>query len=190
MIGLPGVPFDPAPASVFTDSNGGAIDIEGSVPLYRFIQGYGYSFYYDDPAAYGGMLLGDGHWVRNASASSITWTYEGAPSGLPDATTNAGTDMWISLPVAGTTQIGFPFASPVQVANCMFTDGTQTISWDAAANLGWFDGFAWGFTNGFGYIQIGTDPDSYNSTQFDPYNGYLINTSMDNLAIIIPAPAS
>jgi len=186
MIAPPVVPFDPSPTSVFP----APLDPGGMDSLIRYdaaTQGY---VFFDPmfPEDYGGVLLGDGAWFLSSHAGTINWpTYAGAPDGLPDSTGQM-TDMWISLPKTGFTMVGHPFNHVVDAANVLFTDGTQTISWDAAAAAGWFDGGLWGYDGPTqGYFSVGTDPMMYDRTQLEPTHGYWIKTSRDNLAMIVPA---
>ena len=84
--------------------------------------------------------------------------------------------------------IGQPFNHAVDVANCLMTDGTQTISWDAATAAGWNAGLLWGFDAVTqSYFSVGSDPAMYDRTQLEPFNGYWLPTNVDNLAMIVPA---
>jgi len=182
MIGPPVVPFSPDPASVFA-----GIPLAGT--LTRFdASTQGYVLYDPDfPEDYGGVLLGDGAWLRKAGGGTLTWSYDGAPDGLPDSS-GVLTDMWLSLPQAGFTLIAHPFNHPVDAANVRFTDGIGTLDWQAAVAAGWFNGVLVGFEATVqGYFTVGPDPDSYDRTQLEPFYGYWVRTYKANLAMIVPA---
>ena len=184
-VAAPVVPFDPAPASVFKKDNGSPINLDAG-RLYRWdAAGQGFLVYSDDPDAFGGILLGDGYWLGADEPNNFIWQYDGAPDGLPDSGNNM-TDMWISLPSPDFTMFGHPFNHPVPLANCLVTDGTQTVSFAQAAANGWVDGWVWGWdAEGQGWIQVTpNDPDFPN---LEPFHGYQIQTYVENLALIIPA---
>lgn len=182
----PVVPFDPVPENVFKKSGGAPIDLSGG-KLFRWdASGQGYVIYDPDfPEDFGGILLGDGYWLKADEATNFIWQYDGAPDGLPDSGNNM-TDMWISLPIAGFTMFGHPFNHSVPIANCLVTDGTQTVSFATAATIGWIDGFVWGWdAAGQGFIQV--LPEDFDYPDLEPFHGYQIQSYVDNLALIIPA---
>jgi hypothetical protein len=97
--------------------------------------------------------------------------------------------MWISLPKAGATLVGYPFLEPTDITTCLMTDGSQTVTLEEAMANGWFDGMAQGWDSTIqSYVPVGVFP--WYSHQLDPFHGYWITTYQDNLALIIPAPAS
>lgn len=145
-------------------------------------------------ANFGNVLLGDGYFAYNdTSAIHCTFTpgTDCVPDGVPDSTGKM-TDMWISLPHAGWNLIGWPYNTPATIdqdtgAPIQFTNGSEVKSWADAITAGWLPGdsmqsyeSSWNYT-GFNY--------SYDD-QLTPGKGYYIYTNVDNLAMIITAPAT
>lgn len=182
MIAAPVAPYDSNPDVVFADTAGNALPVAFNLTRFDAVQ-KGYIPYSPYSSDYGGVLLGDGAWL--AMDNDVVWQYDGAPNGLPDGS-GVKTDMWISLPAAGAALFGNPFNDQITFANCLMTDGTQTVSLDQARNLGWFDGTCTGFDAvGQGYVPVGIDP--WYAQTLDPGQAYWITTNQDNLALIIPA---
>jgi len=186
-VAAPLVPFDPVAQNVFMDDQvpPQPINIAGGC-LYRWdAAGQGWVIY--GIGTYGGILLGDGQVVTNNLDNNIVWQYDGAPDGLPDAG-NVMTDMWISLPQSGggdggATLFGTPFNHKVLLANCLVTDGTQTVSFLQAATNGWVDAWVWGYDNEFqGWVNVSTP-----NGVLEPFKGYSITSYVDNLALIVQA---
>ena len=182
LVAPPGVPFNPDPPAVFLDNGGNPIPIMFALTRWdAALQSY--EPYNPFGGNYGGVLLGDGAWLP--VDTQVVWQYDGAPDGLPD-TGGTMTDMWISLPKAGLTLIGHPFNHNVVFANCLMTDGTQTITMDAARTAGWTDALIFGWDGvGQSYMNIGIDP--WWLPDLEAYRGYWMTTFQDNLALIIPA---
>lgn len=188
-VACPIVPFDPEPSAVF---NG--LDFENGSPALMRMDAVSknlvtYDYWSMPDTAFGGILLGDGYLVWNDTGASATMTINGVPDGVPDALGNK-TDMWISLPKAGWSLIGYPYNTPLTIDQdtgdpIFFTDGTSVKRWDAAVTAGWigdniqrFNGIGWSLA-GFNY---------YDEDQLLPGKGYYIYTNVDNLAMIITAP--
>jgi len=193
MIAPPQVPLTPAgiepgdPEAIFVDSFGNPISIMFNLTRYdAATQGY-IAYNPFNPAEYGGVLLGEGAWLEISGSSSVVWQYDGAPNGLKDSN-DVMTDMWISLPVDGATMFGNPFNNQVNWADCLITDGTQTVSLETAVGLGWIDGSCTEYDAPTqGYVTVGLLP-WYKQT-LDPGHAYWLATFKPNLALIIPASA-
>lgn len=184
MLAAPQAPiYAEAPETVFADASSNPLSIGFNLTRWDAVnKGYiAYSPF--NTADYGGVLLGDGAWYT--SDADVVWQYDAAPNGLPDAS-GVKTDMWISLPAAGLALFGNPFNDSIDWISCLMTDGTQTVSVEQAANLGWFDGscIEWSAQDQ-GYTTVGTMP-WYKQT-IDPGHAYWITTAQDNLALIVPA---
>jgi hypothetical protein len=194
LIGASLVPYDPAPSTVFKwDNLTSPITITGNrlmrwdgtatPPAFKYYStGLG-------AAAFGKILLGTGYFLKNDSGADIYWAYEGVPNGVPDGSQKK-TDMWISLPKAGYNMIANPFIDEIVWANCLMTDGnvTVTVTVAKAAPYSWW-------TGNLQYWDPGATPPSYKNVvltglgvkNLSAYKGYVLKTTVDNLALIVPA---
>ncbi|MEN6370978.1 MAG: hypothetical protein ABFD64_03110 [Armatimonadota bacterium] len=187
LVGPAAVPLDPSPTTVFKSNAGAALDLSNLVRYDSVLKSY---ISYDElfPEDYGNVLLGEGAWL--AQSSQIVWQYDGAPNGLGDTQGNNKTDMWISLPKAGFSLIGNPFNNKVMLANIKVTNGSTTVGWDEAVGLCWLDTTMTGYDGvTHSYFDVGTDDVLFDHVTLDPFHGYWIHSSIDNLALIIPASA-
>lgn len=153
---------------------------------------------------FGKLLLGDGYQLNVTSACTVS--YVGVPNGVPD-TANKKTDMWISLPglqndgvsAGGWHLVGTPYATPLDcyaldtegnpVWKIFFTDGTEVVDWQTAADVkGWVGDTMYGAGPG-GQVLVSylNDPSSGGLIGMQPGKGYWLATKVDNLAMIIIA---
>lgn len=193
MISAPIVPFDPNPETVFAGAPDGVDSL-----LSRWdpsAGGVGYDS--GDPTSFGGVLLGDGFWLRDFTGKA-TITITGVADGVPDGA-GVMTDMWISLPGntningGGWHMIGQPFNHNTPVddgsgtgANIKFTDGTTLKTWGEAFAAGWVADTisTWDpASGGVGIVFDGSGDDDH----FRAGKGYQVKTFVPNLAMIIPA---
>jgi len=193
MIGLPLVPFNPDPGTIFASIP--SLDYK----LQRWDPASGGIFYTSDaPEEFGMCLLADGYWLNNISASTITVTYDGVPDGVPDGSGNM-TDMWVSLPGKGAEGawhlIGLPYNHNIICddgsgtgVNVKFTDGTTLKTWDEAfrATPQWVTDRMQGYNAVGGGYWV-----SYNGETEDDTlragKGYWVRTLVPNIAMILPA---
>lgn len=193
-IAAPLVPFDPDPASVFADAADG---VDGL--LYRTSPSEGGSIGYDefDPDFFGGVLLGDGYQLMVISGDQEI-SYQGVADGVPDAN-EVKTDMWISLPGAGSGSggwhlVGHPFAHDTAVddgsgdgTNILFTNGTDVKTWGEANLAGWVDASISGSDASFGGA-FSVAYDGFGDTDvLQSGHAYWVYTYVDNLAMIVLA---
>lgn len=195
---LNGVPLDPAPSSIFVGEEG---LIDGALTRLDPTNGNTIPWFsWDDPATFGGMLLGDGFRLNVEDGVDHTISYEGAPDGLPDA--NGKTDMWISLPgftgqEGGMHWIGTPYATPVLWSSILVTDGTKTVpvmdfddTTEDAVSLGWIEPY-WAYLDAASGNTCYVDPDGiFGDPNMLPGQLFEVITHKSNLALIIPAPAA
>jgi hypothetical protein len=214
LIALPCVPIDPAVGSSTGDTTGvfGQFNTTGAFTLEEENLALGgYTTYKPSkPAAFGNMLLGSGYWVTGSNLTGNV-TYACLNDGVPDlntagtgpATDSTGaiecTDMYISLPGAGTTHgawqmIGHPFNHTTAInaagdnntgSRIMFTDGTQMLTWSAAATAGWVGpNLSRANTSLGGYTLVGFG--QLKNNKLTAGSGYWIQMFVDNIAMIIP----
>lgn len=171
MIGLPGIPVNPDPASVLA-----------GYPLDQRLQRWEASVQglniYDEwsPEAFGNMLLTDGYWLVSDTAGEISYT------GLND---NDAMDVWISLPKAGWTLIGNPFSYDFDWSTAKVVDGNVTVSVaDAAYTNNWLmsTGFYWDSATQ-GLCEFGL-PDDYLESNMPAWHGFWVISNVDKLALI------
>jgi len=139
------------------------------------------------PVAFGNLLSTDGYWLTG-------------PATVPAVTFNGAddlqqTDYWISLPKTGTTVVGNPYLYSVDWSRISVTNGMETVGIDAAISTkGWLTTIV-GYDNSFKYnVPVGPttsvpSPNSsaLNSTRLEAWRGYLVTSTVDNLALIITA---
>jgi len=189
LISAPLVPFNPDPASVFAGAPDG-LDYR----LYGNDPAAGGTVYDSlDPGAFGNVLLGDGYWLNQDSTGTIS--FDGVADGVPDSSSNL-TDMWISLPGAGSGAggwhlIGCPYNHDIATddgsstgANVLFTNGSVVKNWSDAVAASWVSDVMIGNNNpggGFNvqYDGLGDD-DSLRAGK-----GYWVRTYVDNIAMIL-----
>lgn len=186
------VPYDPTPSNVFRldtkDGNGNfpTIPINAS-KLQKFNTATGMFQPYVG-AAFGNILLGSGYVYNNNTGSNIYMAYTGVPNGVPDSN-NKKTDMWISMPNIGNQMIGNPFNEAILWANCLMTDGNSTVGIVAAkaAPYSWWSGNLNYFNNSTGIYQPVLTTGTGSASKLQPNWGYVLQTNVPNLALIIPA---
>lgn len=147
-------------------------------------------------ADFGNLLPGDGYGVRVGP---------GAPSiYFSGVTGNDSIDMFINLPKAGWTVIGFPYSSPVPISdypyysgdpylweNVKVTDGLTTKSLlDASQyNAHWVCSLAvWWDSVGKGFLRVGTSDDNGDSESMIAWHAYWVKSYKDDLGLIFTAP--
>jgi hypothetical protein len=138
-------------------------------------------------AGFGNLLSSDGYWLT-------------APATIPAVAFNGAndlqaTDYWISLPKTGTTVVGNPYLYSVDWSRISVTNGMETVGIDAAiATKGWLTTVI-GYDNSFKYnVPVGPttsvptpNSSALNSTRMEPWRGYLVTSTVDNLALIVTA---
>ncbi len=172
LIAVPAIPEDPSPESVFA-----GIPIDGN--LYRWEAASRSLMIYDawSPESYGGILLGDGHWLQTTAPATIS--YEGRYQ---------ANDQWISLPSVGWTLIGQPFNYSTPWANVKVHNGKSVLSMHDATRLeGWMNsvGYWWDSATQ-GLCDLGLEEDFAYHTTLQPWHGYWVESYVDNLSLIIP----
>lgn len=200
LVSTPLAPYDPTPASVF--ANTFATYPPGNNPFLTTLSlGSGVTYLASNPTAFGGIMLGQGYWIKTKTGS-VSESVVGFPSGLADA--GVATDMWISLPgnAAGTggawNMVGQPFNHITNVDDVAadgmsvirFTDGTQVKSWADAYAAGWVDNRLMGSSMAAGYgggFIVSFNPAIRKEPYLKPGFGYQLLTKKANLAMIIMA---
>ena len=148
-------------------------------------------------AEFGNLLLGDGYWLYVDPGVTGSISYSGV-------TENDGIDMFISLPRAGWTLIGFPYSTPRALQdppyysgdpylweNVKVTDGLTTKSMQDASLLGagWISSVAiWWDSARQGSLDLGVPDDACSSDTMIAWHGYWVRTLKDNLGLILEAP--
>jgi len=173
LFGIPAIPLDPDPASVLS-----GFSIDGA--LYRWETANGSLMIYDlwSPEMYGGLVLGDGHWLQTGAGATVS--YEGRYQ--PE-------DQWITLPAAGWALIGQPFNHNTEWADVRVHNGKSVLSmYDASRTEGWINsmGYWWDSSNQ-SLCDLGLPEDYVNDNTLQPWHGYWVQYYADNLALIIPA---
>lgn len=191
LVAAPLVPITSDPLSVFS-----SVNIVGTLSKYDAPTQGGVTYDDLDPAMFGNVLLGEGYWLLCDANNTIS--YQGVADGVPDANL-VKTDMWVSLPgntldgvdEGGWHLIGHTFNhdTPVTVTNpgdnIFITDGTQMLTWQQAADLGWCEAVMTGYDGiGQGGFAVGYDLADDDSLRAG--KGYWFLTKKDNLAMIIP----
>lgn len=173
LISLPAVPSNPGPDSVLA---GMSIDQR----LQRWEAATGGLVIYDlwSPDAYGGMVLGDGHWLQTDAPGTISFAGRYQPE-----------DQWISLPKAGFSLIGQTFNHSTGWADVKIHNGTSIVSMSDAIHMeSWLQasGFWWD-SAAQGLCDFGLEEDYYSNTTLDPWHGYWVESLVDNLSLLVPA---
>lgn len=199
-IGLPGVPLDLSPASIFepTRQNG---YFEGDT-----LNDSLWKIYFDDPVNYPmnyvsykappntdplftKMYPGEGYWIKvddtagSENEGAISYTGILAPT-LTD-------DRYIPLrnKDPNWNPVGYPFLHNIKFEDMYATDGIRMLSITDSANANWISwiGYWWESSNQ-GLVDIGP-PDAWASTEdLQPWHAYWIGSYMDKLALVIPSP--
>lgn len=201
LIAAPIVPFNSDPTVVFAGSHDG---VDGTLSRWDPTNG---GVYYDslDPGGFGNILLGEGYWLQQTGTGHIT--IDGVLDGVPDGS-GKKTDMWISLPGnqadagvnppsgGGWHLIGNPFDDVIPVDSgsgvgdrIKFTDGTVLLNWSEAANppYAWVSATLSGWTPAGGGVDVQFDGLGSDDS-LRPGMGYWLQTTKDNIAMIILAP--
>jgi hypothetical protein len=173
LFALPAMPSVPNPETVIS-----GMPIDGL--LYRWEATTGGLIIYDSwtPEVYGGLLLGDGHWLQTAAAGTISYTGRYQPD-----------DQWISLPKAGWALIGQPFNSSTDWAEVMVHNGKSILSvYDASHVESWMEssGYWWDSATQ-GLRDFGLPDDFFVDATLEPWHGYWVQSYVDNLSLLVPA---
>ncbi len=172
LIGVPCVPTDPAPATVFS-----GLDIDG-----KLLQWDGSIFSaYDgaNPIPFGGILRGEGYGLNSQQDGGVSY------QAIAD---EGAADMRVTLLQSGWNLVSQPFAAPTHYAEMLVTDGCQTLSARDAVQAGWIMPllFTWdNATQRLGHVWL----KSKGKRQIEdvmPWQGYWARTHKDDLALIIP----
>ncbi len=170
---VPAIPGNPDPASVLS-----GLPIDGA--LYRWEASTGSLVLYDtwSPEMYGGLTLGDGHWLQTAAAGAIS--YQGRYQ---------AEDQWITLPTAGWALIGQPFDHSIEWADVIVHNGKSALSmYDASRVELWLNSMGyWWDSSTQSLCDFGLPEDFVTSETLEPWHGYWVEYYADNLALIVPA---
>lgn len=135
------------------------------------------------PETFGGMLLGDGYWVRLASPWSISYT--GVSSTL---------DKWIGVPSSGWLLIGLPRQADMEWDGIQVHNGA--IISPNLTDAGYIKDPAWVQTTGYwwdntfqGLVDIGVPDDWPSSTTMTAWHGFWFKAFQGNKALIFPNSA-
>jgi hypothetical protein len=174
LIGLPNMPIDPSPSGIF----GGLLS---SSRLFRWDDtNHAFNEYNPaQPALFGNVLRGNGYAVTATGAGTVS--YQGASN-------SGAADVRTVLPKSGWNFIGHPFAAPTLWSSVSVTDGESTLGISEAARAGWIMPIAFGWDNAVSnleYVILGPVRPRFDDS-LRPWSGYWVQTSKDNLALIIP----
>lgn len=173
LFGIPAIPAVSSPENVMAGT-----PIDGR--LYRWEAALGGLIGYDvwSPEIYGGLLLGDGHWLETQSATTIS--YQGRYQ---------AEDQWISLPMAGWSLIGHPFNHNTHWTNVKVHNGKAVLSMlDASRIEGWLNSTGYWWNSQLqGLCDFGLPEDFVNDNVLQPWHGYWVESYADNLSLIVPA---
>ena len=200
LIGLPRVPMDSSPLSVFGgDPPIPAISIDGYLTRKDAPTQTDITYDSISPSSFGNMLMGDGYWLYCSNPGTIV--YDALPDGVPDGNSTIY-DVCISLPgnqldnqnSGGWHFFAHPFAHETPVDNgdysgdrILFTDGHTVKTWHDAAFAGWVSGAIYGFDGEYQCdFMVGCNQ-FRDLSILEPGHGYQLCVFKDNLAIIIPA---
>jgi len=168
---VPVAPDDPDPESVFADLAALGNIIQNN--MYRYAPPAGYGLY---PHAFTEIERGSGYWLYLTDAP-------------PGATVSVEGDVAadsISIPLAdGWSLIGHPFPEARPLADCLVSDGGDTVGFDEAEALGWVMGILYYYdpSSGYGLVRTtGTGDDD----SLRPWLGYWINAATSGLWLIVP----
>jgi len=184
-VAAPLVPFNPSTTALFAGFTGNITRFDS--PEQRTIS--------SDQADFGGILLGDGYKITNPSQSTLSFSYEGVPDGVPDYSGNM-TDMWISLPgncidnldAGGMHWVGQPYNHKTLISDMYMTDGSQALSIQESITAGWIGSLWRGFDNQTQKtFTVGLSTYGADENYFRAGSMYEIETHRDNLALIIGA---
>lgn len=198
LFALPAFPTQPAPGSLFDELGGNeGLGVRGvsrwDAPTQQLLL-----LSASAPGDFGNILPGDGYWVRLKTGDPTTISF----TGIAD---QDGTDMWISLPCAGWTLIGYPYSYPAPDSepgepffvgdaypweSVSVTDGTVTKTLYEASQRGarWISSNAYWFDSMTqGALDIGLPEDFPMSDSMVAWHGYWVKSYKDNLALIMEA---
>ncbi|MBO7393212.1 MAG: hypothetical protein J6U98_03300 [Abditibacteriota bacterium] len=183
-ISVPLVPFDSAVESVF---NGFDFMFGDQIQTMLGNVGQAYDGWDPENSDLKNIFIGQGYYFYAIEGGTLS--YEGVADGVPDSQGTMA-DMWISFPAKGWQMVGTPFNHDVYVNsdqsdmgdgdNIFFTDGSSLKNWSEANDAGWVSSEAQGSEGTVGYF-------FNDSCKFEPGKGYYLETSVDNLAMIVPA---
>lgn len=151
------------------------------------------------PASFGNLSVGDGYAINLIMRDSSRVSFNGISE-------NDTADMWISLPKAGWTLIGYPHSypspdpypgppyyvgTPYYWADVKVTDGIETKSLRDASQYGanWLSSVALWYDNTSGReVTLGLPDDNPDEQSLIGWHGYWVRTYKDDLALIFEAP--
>jgi len=178
LITLPGIPRNSEPLGVFRDG-ADAWDLEGNLSRRDAVlqQTVTYSTG-QHTGPWGNCLTSEGYFLYNPSDLEKPYHYERTP---------VTGDQLISLPSGSATisyysQIGSPFGTEVQWAECWITDGVSQYQLDDDQNP-WLHAIK--YWNGSAWIDVDF---TAQGSEMQPWTFYLVYPKVDNLALIVPDP--
>jgi hypothetical protein len=178
MISLPIDPVSSDPAEVFKDPFGNPINISDN--LFRYDHNLlGYVSYFDlNPSDFGPLERGDGYWINVQQITVLKYSGTLYTEPLEIAMSGKG---WY---LAGTSIQELDLVQ-LQLRN---NKAGETVSFDQAVANGWVSNTLFGWKpSELRYWSISLDgPPLDDSSSLVPWQGYWINTNIDNLTLIIP----
>jgi hypothetical protein len=181
-VASPVVPFDSAPASVFS-----GIDLNSNLTYWDPLQQQTIVYDSAHPEKYSPVLMGDGYIVRNAGSSAVICRYQGVNIG--------DTDAYIPLYGAasgggGMNWIGISYMSDVLIDNVVVTNGSESGRVGDAIQWGWLAP-TWTTMNSATQTieRVGmTGQQGADTNWLRSGHMYKVQTYQSNLAFILPHP--
>lgn len=199
-VGLPGVPIDPNPESVFDATipymAGNPATLVGNIQRFeprgdQDVYPYPYVCFPDSKISIGGqqttvqfgcVYSGQGYWMEMGSAGGEI-SYQGVMEPVQS------TDRYISLPCDALTWIGNPFDHSVLYQSVLVTDGKTVLSFMDAWRNNWIypDGYWWNCGNQSLYMVEGDMQwaDLETGICMRSWHGFWVCSNKDALALII-----
>lgn len=183
LFALPGIPFPADVPTVLLPVTPNRFSLAGRLTRYD-APTQQEVFYQLFDASFGNFLSGDGYRFRvdageEAGAASFAFTGFG----------NDFVDAWLSIPKLGAARIGMPFPFGIDWESVLATDGIETrgLRQAAAATPPLVDSVAEYWDN---LLQIpkflGLPENNKDSTVFEPWRGYWVTASRNNIALVAP----
>lgn len=179
LLSMPGMAANPNPLNVLSEFAGAGLTDR----LRRFDAAGQREIVYNsaNPADFGNLLWPDGFQLRLNAGERLYYEYQGVR-------TESG-DLWVSLPKTGVTLIGSGFDAEVDWSSTKVTDGAKTVTLLSASRIEvpvWLNSIAYYFDAATQTDKrLGIDLDNPDSTRMQPWYGYWVSTSRDNLALFI-----
>jgi hypothetical protein len=177
------VPFSGDPTSVLRSISTNPLVLAGRLTRYD-APTQQEIFYQPTNSIFGNFMNGDGYRFRvdpGEEQGAARFGFTGF--GIDFA------DSWLSLPRLGATRIGMPFPFSLPWESLVATDGIETKGLRLATKSTppWFDSVAEYWNNSLQIPQyLGLAEDARDSTLFEPWRGYWVTSSKDNIALIAP----